>query len=228
MAHYDTVWTPHTVLVTSAPSPKKHDHPHERHKHHFHFPPMALHNFSDRFKSHKAATTTSSPQGHGTMDPAPAAAWSPPADIRETKLVYHIEIEVPGVKDKKSLLIQWMSPRTLLVEGELKRPEIGQGMVAQGSTEWQQEKETPDWPKMRKVGRLVGFYPGVTSRGVGVAQMLTPVFRRRTLKMEASVTVFRLVLKMPMLEAMTCQRSCSGSARSGDGNGLSRCRSMWI
>jgi hypothetical protein len=70
-------------------------------------------------------------------------SWTPNTDIRETKLAYHIEIEVPGVTDRKNLLIQWMSPRTLLVEGDIKRPPVGRGRSAEGETLWEQNGE--DW-----------------------------------------------------------------------------------
>lgn len=45
--------------------------------------------------------------------------------------------------DRQSLLIQWMSPRTLLVEGDIKRPLVGRGKNAEGETLWEQEGE--DW-----------------------------------------------------------------------------------
>ena len=45
--------------------------------------------------------------------------------------------------DRQSLLIQWMSPRTLLVEGDIKRPLVGRGKNAEGDTLWEQEGE--DW-----------------------------------------------------------------------------------
>ena len=45
--------------------------------------------------------------------------------------------------DRQSLLIQWMSPRTLLVEGDIKRPLVGRGRNAEGETLWEQEGE--DW-----------------------------------------------------------------------------------
>ena len=44
--------------------------------------------------------------------------------IRETNLAYHIEIAMAGVKDKESLVIQWMSPRTLIVQGTIENKVI--------------------------------------------------------------------------------------------------------
>lgn len=50
--------------------------------------------------------------------------WIPNADIRETKHAYHIEIELPGVTDKKATTIHWLERGTLLVRGEIRRPEL--------------------------------------------------------------------------------------------------------
>jgi hypothetical protein len=86
------------------------------------------------YHRHKSSHTSGEPR---------LSSWTPNTDIRETKLAYHIEIEVPGVGDRQSLLIQWMSPRTLLVEGDIKRPLVGRGKNAEGETLWEQEGE--DW-----------------------------------------------------------------------------------
>jgi HSP20 family molecular chaperone IbpA len=51
--------------------------------------------------------------------------FCPEADIRGTNLAYHIEIPLAGVKDKENLIIQWMSPRTLVVQVNVTRPDVG-------------------------------------------------------------------------------------------------------
>jgi hypothetical protein len=53
----------------------------------------------------------------------PNASWSPRTDIRETDNAYIVEIEVPGLKDgqEDEVLVQWMSPRTVIVSGDSKR-----------------------------------------------------------------------------------------------------------
>lgn len=51
--------------------------------------------------------------------------YGPDSDIRETKDAYQIEMEVAGTTNKDDVLIQWMSPRTLVVEGTAKRPNVG-------------------------------------------------------------------------------------------------------
>jgi HSP20 family molecular chaperone IbpA len=50
-------------------------------------------------------------------------SWGPPADIRETESAYFVEIEVPGLKagDADQVLVQWMSPRTIVVSGDVQR-----------------------------------------------------------------------------------------------------------
>jgi HSP20 family molecular chaperone IbpA len=104
--------------------------------HHFHFPPVGLQSMTRKFSYHRHKSS------HTGGEPR-LSSWTPNTDIRETKLAYHIEIEVPGVMDRQNLLIQWMSPRTLLVEGDIKRPLVGRGKNAEGETLWEQEGE--DW-----------------------------------------------------------------------------------
>jgi HSP20 family molecular chaperone IbpA len=132
MAPSDSVWYPHTVSFNS----KHFKGPHHGQMHHFHFPPVGLQSMARKFSYHRDKCS------HTGGEPR-LSSWTPNTDIRETKLVYHIEIEVPGVMDRQSLLIQWMSPRTLLVEGDIKRPPIGRGKNAEGETLWEQEGE--DW-----------------------------------------------------------------------------------
>jgi hypothetical protein len=66
-------------------------------------------------------------------------SWTPDSDIRETKLAYHIEMELAGVSDKKDILIQWMSPRTLVVEGKAVRPDLTRGREADGDAMWESD-----------------------------------------------------------------------------------------
>ncbi|KAK0384514.1 hypothetical protein NLU13_8600 [Sarocladium strictum] len=62
---------------------------------------------------------------------------TPRADVRETVKKYYIDIELPGVGSKDELSLTWTSPRTLLVEATIKRPEI---------PEEQQQKEEAKAP----------------------------------------------------------------------------------
>lgn len=57
---------------------------------------------------------------------------TPNAEIRETKTAFHFDVELPGVKDKKSISITWTSARSFLVEGSIERPEVEEG---QGSAQ---------------------------------------------------------------------------------------------
>jgi len=66
----------------------------------------------------------------------------PDSDIRETKLAYYIEMEVPGVTDKNDILIQWMSPRTFVVEGTAQRPDVGREAGIASEAVWEQESKT--------------------------------------------------------------------------------------
>ncbi|RMZ76736.1 hypothetical protein DV737_g4703, partial [Chaetothyriales sp. CBS 132003] len=53
-------------------------------------------------------------------------SWAPPADVRQTPDCYLIEIEVPGLSkgDEDMVLVQWMSPRTVVVSADIKRPAL--------------------------------------------------------------------------------------------------------
>ena len=62
------------------------------------------------------------------------AHWTPDSDVRETKLAYHIEMEVPGVSDKKTIKVACLSPRTLLVEGVALRPDLLRGREGDGES----------------------------------------------------------------------------------------------
>jgi len=132
MASSDSARYPHIVCFDSKPF-KGH---HHDQMHHFHFPPVGLQSMTRKF-SHQRDKSI-----HSGGEPR-FPSWTPNTDIRETKLAYHIEIEVPGVTDRKNLLIQWMSPRTLLVEGDIKRPPVGRGRSTEGETLWEQNGE--DW-----------------------------------------------------------------------------------
>jgi len=70
--------------------------------------------------------------------------WVPDADIYETESAYQIDIEVPGVTDKEIMMIQWMSPRTLVVQGLIERSIQN----SKGDTIWEQEDE--GWPNGAK------------------------------------------------------------------------------
>lgn len=100
----------------------------EAHASHFHFPPVSIHNLKHKMEAHSHW-----PRKH--QHPPPA--FCPETDIRETKLAYHIEIDVAGSSDKERFIIQWMSPRTLVVQGELERPVVGFGKDAQGDSLWE-------------------------------------------------------------------------------------------
>ncbi|EXJ77432.1 hypothetical protein A1O3_09658 [Capronia epimyces CBS 606.96] len=83
---------------------------------HFQFPRTSLHQATlhSHFRGpHKPGSV---------LAPKAANVWVPATDIRETMRAYHIEIETPGVTDKNDILVQWLSPHTLLVQGDIRRP----------------------------------------------------------------------------------------------------------
>ena len=106
--------------------------------HHFHFPATSIHDF----KSHVENIQ------HEAHSPVSVSAWSPwvpDTDISETKLAYHIEIEVPCVTDRKAMVIRALSPNTLLIQGGIYRPDIA---AAEGTADW--SKRAMDGPLMRR------------------------------------------------------------------------------
>jgi HSP20 family molecular chaperone IbpA len=116
--------------------------------HHFHFPTTSLLAASTRFGQHLRAEGRKLSHAaygeRGVADHGSISSWTPNTDIRQTKQAYHIEIEVPGITDKEALLIQWLSPSTLIVRGEAERPFIGHGKAAEGAYQFQQSEESAD------------------------------------------------------------------------------------
>lgn len=146
MSVIQVLWDPPSAAHSNSP-PAAHHHMQMR-PHHFHFPPTSLHAATANFQQHlraagrklsHAADGERGLTGHGSVSP-----WVPNTDIRQTKLAYHIEIEVPGTTDKDNLLIQWLSPSTLIVRGEIERPFVGHGKAAEGAYQWQQNEESGD------------------------------------------------------------------------------------
>ncbi|ETI21820.1 hypothetical protein G647_05889 [Cladophialophora carrionii CBS 160.54] len=113
--------------------------PHPSHPSHFQFPRTSLHaaTLHAHFKGPHAPGSVRAPRS--------ATAWSPPTDIRETLATYHIEIEVAGVTDKEAIVVQWLSPHTLLVQGVASRPaNIGLTDQDEGKRIWE-GKEGEGW-----------------------------------------------------------------------------------
>lgn len=95
---------------------------------HFRFPSISMHNLKQKMKQQMKRSKKFRKEIY---------IFNPDTDIRETKLAYHIEMALAGLEDKDRLVIQWMSPRTLVVQGELERPFIGFGKGAQGESQWE-------------------------------------------------------------------------------------------
>lgn len=98
----------------------------QQHHHHFHYPSGVYH----------ALGSLSAGLQHKKHS---ALSWAPNADIRETKLAYHIEMEVPGVADKKSIKMAWLSPNTFQVDGLATRPDLVRGREGDGDPMWESD-----------------------------------------------------------------------------------------
>jgi hypothetical protein len=119
---------------------------------HFQFPRTSLHavTLHSHFKGPHAP-------GSVRASPRTATTWVPPTDIRETLANYHIEMEVAGVTDKEDILIQWLTPHTLLVQGTASRPRnIGLVDQGEGKRVWE-GKESEGWAT--ETGRAKVFPP---------------------------------------------------------------------
>jgi hypothetical protein len=103
-----------TREAVSMPIPVTH-----QHQHHFHYPNDAYHTL-DKLSSYKNSSNTN------------IALWSPSADVREIKLAYHVDMEVPGVSEKKAIKMDWLSPTTFQVDGMAVRPELIRGREGEG------------------------------------------------------------------------------------------------
>ena len=108
--------------------PDYHDQIRHRAVHHHHYP-------NDLSTLSEASRNETHIEG-GTV------SWTPDSDIRETKIAYHIDMELAGVSDKKAVSIQWMSPRTILVEGKSFRPDLCRGHEGDGEAMWESELVT--------------------------------------------------------------------------------------
>ena len=138
--HTTTSWVPNLHWPTLPHNPSA--------NHHFHFPAISIHDLSTKWDNigNSAPTPSWIPPTAATATIVP---WVPDADIRETKHAYHIEIEVPGVTDQKAMTIQWLERRTLLVRGEIRRPDLdhadaSQNAEAETQTKADEQEGTPD------------------------------------------------------------------------------------
>lgn len=60
---------------------------------------------------------------HTTYDKTPDV-HTPRADIQETENKYYIDVELPGLEDRKQVKLQWISSRTLYLETKLERKTV--------------------------------------------------------------------------------------------------------
>jgi HSP20 family molecular chaperone IbpA len=78
---------------------------------------------------------------HPYHDNDDIVSWTPDIDIRETPLAFHIDVEIPGVADKASILIHLTSPRTLLVRGKAIRPSLSLPLTKNGAKPGEDDKD---------------------------------------------------------------------------------------
>ena len=133
MSIIQVIWSPpHAAHPNSPPTSDRK----QMNAHHFHFPPTSLLDAGTSFGRHlRAEMRKLSHAAYGERGVASdETTWGPNTDIRQTKLAYHIEMEVPGTTDKEKLSIQWLKPSTLIVSGEIERPFVGheKGQELQG------------------------------------------------------------------------------------------------
>lgn len=69
----------------------------------------------------------------------------PAIDVRESETVFYIDVDLPGMKDKKEMTLKWISARTMLLRAVVKRaptPEdVGKGEEKGEDKDKEQEEE---------------------------------------------------------------------------------------
>lgn len=90
-------------------------------KHHHHVPPSLKH-------AQHAVHELVHPFGEGYQFPAPHC------DIRETKSAYYIDVELPGLRDKKDVKLKWTGTRSLFVDASIYRQPLPEETVEVASS----------------------------------------------------------------------------------------------
>jgi HSP20 family molecular chaperone IbpA len=80
---------------------------------------------------------------------------SPDVDVRETDSEYIFDIEVPGITDKKSITIEWVNSRLLVVDGETPRPPLSVA-GSEDTKESEDQKTQKGVPRLRLAERRLG------------------------------------------------------------------------
>lgn len=80
--------------------------------------PTSMHTMTHIFDHHRNAST-----GKPSVEPLP---WSPDSDIYETSSQYILEMNLPGVSDKKSIIVEWLTARTLHIECVTERFQVNE------------------------------------------------------------------------------------------------------
>jgi HSP20 family molecular chaperone IbpA len=77
---------------------------------------------------------------------------TPDLDVRETSSAYFLDVELPGVADKKNdVVIKWASSRTLVIEGHLRRTDIAREWGEHSNQH--DSKKSADGPEDQKGSR---------------------------------------------------------------------------
>jgi HSP20 family molecular chaperone IbpA len=87
-------------------------------------PPYVTTTLSETFPGHHfPLQNTAHKIGHALHGLSPVTL-NPHIDVRETMKQYYIDVELPGVSDRKDLKLFWTSAGTLLLEATTTRPPI--------------------------------------------------------------------------------------------------------
>ena len=118
---------------------------------------------------------------HSTTDYVPpTTSWIPRADIRETQTAYFIEIEVPGLSagSEDQVLVQWMTPRTIVVSGDIQRSPlpVKSGAEAESSNFTKAATEVAEEPDLEPLQRVPSAASDDDKTKSDVCNAPTPAF----------------------------------------------------
>jgi HSP20 family molecular chaperone IbpA len=77
-------------------------------------------NLDSRPYRHESIFHAPTQQNHGST--IELLSNKPDVDIRDTSSTYFIDIELPGISDKKSISLEWTSSRDIIISGTVSRP----------------------------------------------------------------------------------------------------------
>lgn len=106
-------------------------------KHHLHVPPPLKH-------VQHAVHDLAHPFGDGYPLPAPRC------DVRETRSAYHVDVELPGLRDRRDVRLAWTGARSLFVDASVRRQPVPEEQEEEETKEEETAGQDKEEQKKRK------------------------------------------------------------------------------